>query len=169
MYRGGRKYGGNISVKKARSGLWSPEQTRARSIREMPLWQSLKKAKLSFSRMSWYISLMWIEVLKTTYSIFSSRQEVCSLYSPFFNLIEEIILFSGTYIWLPGTYTDDPSGCHNAVCNDIKADVYRGWIRHSKVSYPCCNTRTCDVDENLWPNRQGCQDVSNNCTQLGFP
>ena len=33
----------------------------------------------------------------------------------------------------------------------------RGWICHSRRYFPCCIARDdthCDVDENMWPNRQ---------------
>ena len=42
-----------------------------------------------------------------------------------------------------------------AGCNDTTADACRGWIRHSKRFFPCTREDIrCDVDENLWPNRQ---------------
>lgn len=38
-----------------------------------------------------------------------------------------------------------------------KLDQCRGWIRHSRRFFPRCIAREnirCDVDENLWPNRE---------------
>ncbi len=49
-----------------------------------------------------------------------------------------------------------------AAWDDITADGRRGWIRHSKIFFPRCIAREdicCDVDENLWPNRQERQHV----------
>lgn len=50
----------------------------------------------------------------------------------------------------------------DAACEDITADACRGWIRHLKRFFPRCIAREdirCDVDENLWPNRQDRQEV----------
>ncbi len=50
----------------------------------------------------------------------------------------------------------------NAECEDITADHCREWVRHSSRFFPQCmameNIR-CDVDENVWPDKQERQDV----------
>ncbi|KAL7849254.1 hypothetical protein SRHO_G00208770 [Serrasalmus rhombeus] len=50
----------------------------------------------------------------------------------------------------------------DAACEDITAEACRGWIRHSRRFVPRCIAREdirCDVDENMWPNRQERQEV----------
>ena len=45
----------------------------------------------------------------------------------------------------------------DAACDDITGDQCRGWLRHACCFFPRCITReniSCDVDENLWPDRQ---------------
>ena len=57
----------------------------------------------------------------------------------------------------------------DAVCDDITAEACRGWIRHSKRFFPRCiagEDIRCDVDENLWPNRQERQEVLEDCTVI---
>ncbi|XP_044066956.1 uncharacterized protein LOC122883003 isoform X2 [Siniperca chuatsi] len=84
-------------------------------------------------------------------------------YSPFLNPIEEF--FSA---WRWKVYDRQPHtqmtllAAMDAACDDITADACRGWIRHSKRFFPRCIAREdvrCDVDENLWPNRQDRQEV----------
>ncbi|XP_044052938.1 uncharacterized protein LOC122876529 [Siniperca chuatsi] len=84
-------------------------------------------------------------------------------YSPFLNPIEEF--FSA---WRWKVYDCQPHtqmtllAAMDAACDDITADACRGWIRHSKRFFPRCIAREdvcCDVDENLWPNRQDRQEV----------
>ncbi|KAI7812952.1 hypothetical protein IRJ41_012596 [Triplophysa rosa] len=89
--------------------------------------------------------------------------EFLSPYSPFLNPIEQF--FSA---WRWKVYDRQPHtqmtllAAMDAACDDITADFCRGWIRHSKRFFPCFIAREdicCDVDENLWPNRQECQEV----------
>ena len=50
----------------------------------------------------------------------------------------------------------------DAACEDITVDACRGWIRHSKRFFPRCIGREnirCDVDENMWADRQERLDV----------
>ena len=50
----------------------------------------------------------------------------------------------------------------DAACEDITVDACRGWIRHSKRFFPRCIGREnirCDVDENMWVDRQEHLDV----------
>ncbi|TWW80190.1 hypothetical protein D4764_01G0000050 [Takifugu flavidus] len=79
-------------------------------------------------------------------------------YSPFLNPIEEF--FSA---WRWKVYDREPHtqvtllAAMDAACQDITADSCRAWIRHARRYYPRCLAREdirCDVDENLWPNRQ---------------
>ncbi len=45
----------------------------------------------------------------------------------------------------------------NAGCLAIGAEDCQGWIRHARRYFPRCIAREniqCDVDENLWHNRQ---------------
>ncbi|RXN23239.1 hypothetical protein ROHU_023054 [Labeo rohita] len=45
----------------------------------------------------------------------------------------------------------------DAACEDITGDQCRGWLRPSRRFFPRCIAREnirCDVDENLWPNRE---------------
>lgn len=84
-------------------------------------------------------------------------------YSPFLNPIEEF--FSA---WRWKVYDHQPHtrmtllAAMDAACEDISADACRGWIRHSRRFFPRCIARQnicCDVDENLWPNRQDRHDA----------
>ncbi|XP_029681515.1 uncharacterized protein [Takifugu rubripes] len=77
-------------------------------------------------------------------------------YSPFLNPIEEF--FSA---WRWKVYDRDTQvtllAAMDAACQDNTADSCRAWIRHARRYYPRCLAREdirCDVDENLWPNRQ---------------
>ena len=57
----------------------------------------------------------------------------------------------------------------DTACDDITADACRGWMRHFKRFFPRCITREyihCDVDENLWPNRQERREVKEDCTVI---
>ncbi|KAL6477133.1 hypothetical protein MHYP_G00156320 [Metynnis hypsauchen] len=83
-------------------------------------------------------------------------------YSPFLNPIEEF--FSA---WRWKVYDHQPHTqmslltAMDAACEDITADACRGWIRHSRRFFPRCIAREdiqCDVDENMWPNREDRQD-----------
>ncbi|CAM4607126.1 unnamed protein product [Leuciscus chuanchicus] len=83
-------------------------------------------------------------------------------YSPFLNPIEEY--FSA---WRWSVYEhraqDQRSLLHamDAVCEDLTGDQCRGWLRHARRFFPRCIAREnirCDVDENLWPDRQQCVD-----------
>ncbi|KAK0149398.1 hypothetical protein N1851_009878 [Merluccius polli] len=50
----------------------------------------------------------------------------------------------------------------DAACDDITVESCRGWIRHSRRYFPRCLAREdirCDVDENMWPDRQEHVDV----------
>ncbi len=89
--------------------------------------------------------------------------EFLSPYSPFLNPIEDF--FSA---WRWKVYDRQPHkqmtllAAMDAVCDEITADACRGMIRHSKRFFPCCIAREdirCDVDANLWPNRQERQEV----------
>ncbi len=89
--------------------------------------------------------------------------EFLSPYSPFLNPIEEF--FSA---WRWKVYDRQPHtqmtllAAMDAACDEITADACRGMIRHSKRLFPRCIAREdirCDVDENLWPNRQERQEV----------
>ena len=45
----------------------------------------------------------------------------------------------------------------DAACDNITAESCRGWIHHSRRYIPRCIARDgirCDVDENMWPDRQ---------------
>lgn len=84
-------------------------------------------------------------------------------YSPFLNPIEEF--FSA---WRWKVYDRQPHtqmtllAAMDAACHDITADACRVLIRHSKRFFPRCIAREdvcCDVDDNLWPNRQDRQEV----------
>ncbi|KAM4592404.1 uncharacterized protein PAE49_011102 [Odontesthes bonariensis] len=88
-------------------------------------------------------------------------------YSPFLNPIEEF--FSA---WRWKVYDRQPHtqitllAAMDAACEDITADACRGWIRHSRRFFPRCIARDniqCDVDENMWPNRQERQQVLEDC------
>ena len=89
--------------------------------------------------------------------------EFLAPYSPFLNSIEEF--FSA---WRCKVYDHQPHAqmtllaAMGAACDDITADACRGWIRHSKRFFPRCiagEDIRCDVDENLWPNRQERQEL----------
>ncbi|XP_019213444.1 uncharacterized protein LOC102077558 [Oreochromis niloticus] len=84
-------------------------------------------------------------------------------YSPFLNPIEEF--FSA---WRWKVYDRHPHeqmallAAMDAACDDITAGSCRGWIRHSRRYFPRCIARDnicCDVDENMWPDRQERLDV----------
>lgn len=84
-------------------------------------------------------------------------------YSPFLNPIEEF--FSA---WRWKVYDRQPHtqmtllAAMDATCEDITVDACRGWIRHSKRLFPRCIGREnirCDVDENMWADRQERLDV----------
>lgn len=84
-------------------------------------------------------------------------------YSPFLNPIEEF--FSA---WRWKVYDRQPHtqmtllAAMDAACEDITVDACRGWIRHSKRFFPRCIAREnirCDVDENMWADRQERLDV----------
>ncbi len=79
-------------------------------------------------------------------------------YSPFLNPIEE---FFSAWRWKAYEHQarNQRSLLHamDAACDDITADQCRGWLRHSRRFFPRCIAREnirCDVDENLWPDRQ---------------
>ena len=58
--------------------------------------------------------------------------------------------------------TVDLLAAMDAACEDITVDACRGWIRHSKRFFPRCIGREyiqCDVDENMWADRQERLDV----------
>lgn len=45
----------------------------------------------------------------------------------------------------------------DTVCDDITGDQCRGWLRHARRFFLRCIAREnihCDVDKNLWPDRQ---------------
>ncbi len=85
-------------------------------------------------------------------------------YSPFLNPIEE---FYSAWRWKvyerqPHTLMTLLAAMDVACEEDITVDACRGWIRHSKISFPCCLAKEdicCDVDENLWPDRLARQQV----------
>ena len=79
-------------------------------------------------------------------------------YSPMLNPIEEF--FS---CWRWKVYDNRPYDqmslidAMNAACLAIGAESCQGWIRHSRSFFPRCITMeniNCDVDENMWPDRQ---------------
>ena len=79
-------------------------------------------------------------------------------YSPFLNPIEE--LFSA---WMWRVYKHQTKNQRSllhtmgAACDDFTGDQCRGWLRHACLFFPHCITREsihCDVDNNLWPDRQ---------------
>ncbi|XDV25490.1 hypothetical protein PO909_029406 [Leuciscus waleckii] len=79
-------------------------------------------------------------------------------YSPFLNPIEE---FFSAWRWRVYEHQaqDQRALLHamDAACEDITGDQCRGWLRHSRRFFPRCIAREnirCDVDENLWPNRE---------------
>ncbi|XP_060756558.1 uncharacterized protein LOC132867586 [Neoarius graeffei] len=79
-------------------------------------------------------------------------------YSPFLNPIEE---FFSAWRWrVYERHIGDQRSLLNAMdaaCDDITGDQCRGWLRHSRRFFPRCIAREnirCDVDENLWPNRE---------------
>lgn len=84
-------------------------------------------------------------------------------YSPFLNPIEEF--FSA---WRWKVYDHRPHNqmsllaAMDAACDGITAEHCRGWLRHARRFFPRCIAREnlrCDVDENLWPDRQERQDI----------
>ncbi|XP_073474085.1 uncharacterized protein [Aquarana catesbeiana] len=79
-------------------------------------------------------------------------------YSPFLNPIEE---FFSAWRWRVYEHRaqDQRSLLHamDAACEDITGDQCRGWLLHARRFFPRCIAREdirCDVDENLWPDRQ---------------
>ncbi|XP_060756584.1 uncharacterized protein LOC132867621 [Neoarius graeffei] len=79
-------------------------------------------------------------------------------YLPFLNPIEE---FFSAWRWrVYERHIGDQRSLLNAMdaaCDDITGDQCRGWLRHSRRFFPRCIAREnirCDVDENLWPNRE---------------
>lgn len=79
-------------------------------------------------------------------------------YSPFLNPIEE---YFSAWRWRVYEHRaqDQRSLLHamDAECEDITGDQCRGWLRHARRFFPRCIAREnirCDVDENLWPDRQ---------------
>lgn len=45
----------------------------------------------------------------------------------------------------------------DAACEDITENQCRGWLRHARRFYPRCIAKEnirCEVDENLWPDRE---------------
>lgn len=79
-------------------------------------------------------------------------------YSPFLNPIEE---YFSAWRWRVYEHRaqDQRSLLHalDAACEDITGDQCRGWLRHARRFFPRCIAREnirCDVDENLWPDRQ---------------
>ena len=89
--------------------------------------------------------------------------EDLSPYSPFLNPIEEF--FSA---WRWKVYDRRPHAqmallaAMDAACDDITVESCRGWIRHSRRYFPRCLAKEdicCDVDENMWPDRQEHVDV----------
>ena len=79
-------------------------------------------------------------------------------YSPMLNPIEEF--FS---CWRWKVYDHRPHDqmslldAMNAACLAIRAEGCQRWIRHSRRFFPWCIAMehiNCDVEENMWPNRQ---------------
>lgn len=79
-------------------------------------------------------------------------------YLPFFNPIEE---FSSALRWK--VYDRQPHTqmslleAMDAGCEDITPEACRGWQRHTRRYFQRCMAREnirCDVDEQLWPNRE---------------
>ncbi|XDV31835.1 hypothetical protein PO909_002784 [Leuciscus waleckii] len=79
-------------------------------------------------------------------------------YSPFLNPIEEY--FSAWRWRMYEHWAQDQRSLLHAIdagCEDITGDQCRGWLRHARHFFPRCIAREnihCDVDENLWPDRQ---------------
>ena len=88
--------------------------------------------------------------------------EYLPTYPPFLNPIEEI--FSA---WRWKVYDRHLHvqmallAAMDAACDNITAESCRGWIRHSRRYFSRCIARDicCDVDENIWPDRQERLDV----------
>ena len=88
--------------------------------------------------------------------------EYLPTYSPFLNPIEKI--FSA---WRWKVYDRHLHvqmallAAMDAACDNITAESCRGWIRHSRQYFSRCIARDicCDVDENIWPDRQERLDV----------
>jgi hypothetical protein len=79
-------------------------------------------------------------------------------YSPFLNPIEE---FFSAWRWRVYEHQtqNQRSLLHamDTVCDDITGDQCRGWLRHARRFFLRCIAREnihCDVDKNLWPDRQ---------------
>ena len=78
--------------------------------------------------------------------------------SPFLNPIEE---FFSTWRWRVYEHQaqNQRSLLHamDATCEDITGDQCRGWLRYAHRFFLRCIAREnirCDVDKNLWPDRQ---------------
>jgi len=128
--------------------------------REGSDWRWLTKVRDSLGQCQ-FPSLQHHQAMVATHN--RMLMEFLSPYSPFLNPIEEC--FSA---WRWKVYDRQPHtqmtllAAMDAACDDVTADAGRGWIRHSKRFFPRCIAREdicCDVDENLWPNRQEHQEV----------
>ncbi|RXN33978.1 hypothetical protein ROHU_015236 [Labeo rohita] len=79
-------------------------------------------------------------------------------YSPFLNPIEEFFSAWRWKVYDHRPYEQMPLlEAMNAGCLAIGAENCQGWIRHARRYFPRCIAREniqCDVDENLWHNRQ---------------
>ncbi len=79
-------------------------------------------------------------------------------YSPFLNPIEEFFSAWRWKVYDHRPYEQMPLlEAMNAGCLAIGAEDCQGWIRHARRYFPRCIAREniqCDVDENLWHNRQ---------------
>ncbi|XP_031164929.2 uncharacterized protein LOC116056748 [Sander lucioperca] len=79
-------------------------------------------------------------------------------YSPFLNPIEEFFSAWRWKVYDHRPYEQMPLlEAMNAGCLAIGAEDCQGWMRHARRYFPRCIAREniqCDVDENLWHNRQ---------------
>ncbi|XP_052395108.1 uncharacterized protein LOC127943019 [Carassius gibelio] len=79
-------------------------------------------------------------------------------YFPFLNPIEEFFTAWRWKVYDHRPYEQMPLlEAMNAGCLAIGAEDCQGWIRHARRYFPRCIAREniqCDVDENLWHNRQ---------------
>ena len=84
-------------------------------------------------------------------------------YSPFLNPSEEFFSF----LWKENDHRPQDQmsllAAMDSACDDITAEYCRGWLRHARgfFSLRCITWENirCDVNENLWPDKQERQDV----------
>ncbi|KAK6491793.1 hypothetical protein HHUSO_G3964, partial [Huso huso] len=78
-------------------------------------------------------------------------------FSPFLNPIEEVS--ASTTLKVYDHHPQEQATliqAMEAACEDITVEACQGWICHARLFFPRCMARDnvlCDVDENLWPDR----------------